>query len=357
MEQNYLKNVATQFAIESQPFNVELHGNGHINKTFKVDTIKESFLLQQINSEIFDIEKLDHNSRLVTWHIFEYRKEYEQSIDNDIWFIPLRDKEDHLFLKDSQNAYWRMMNFIPNSHAYEVVPDENVAYEGGRKFGEFIKILTGEDVFDYQFPVENFHDIEQRLRQFQQAIHRADQQRKKTAEPEIRFVSDHIDIKDPIAKLLRRKQIPLSVVHNDAKINNVLFNKHNNKALSVIDLDTVMPGSILFDFGDMIRTFSSPVKEDETDTSEIHMRKDIVKALTEGFMSEAGPLLTLKERQLLLISGKFMTFMIGVRFLTDYLNGDVYYKTNHPDHNLIRCRNQFKLLQSIIEQEDDVKIP
>lgn len=357
MEQNKLNTIAAQFAIKNQPINIEPHGNGHINKSYKVNTGMEAYLLQQLNNSVFHIEKLDQNSRMATWQIFEYRKEHEQSIENDIWFIPLKEEEDNLILHDGESGYWRMMNFIPKSTSYDAINDENMAFEAAKKFGEFIKILSGEDVHDYEYPIENFQSIEWRLKNLEKATLNADHERKQKAADELSFVRDHTDVKNPIARLLRRKQIPLGIVHNDTKINNVLFNKYTNKGLCVIDLDTVMPGSILFDFGDMVRTFTSSVQEDEKDLTLVHIRKNILKALTAGFMSEAGSLLTLMERQLLYKSGQFMTFMIGIRFLTDYLNGDIYYKTKYPEHNLDRSKNQFKLLESIIEQANDSKIP
>lgn len=176
--------------------------------------------------------------------------------------------------------------------------------------------------------------------------------RNRLATDEIAFVEAHTYLCAELSELLESSQIPLRLTHNDTKINNVLLDQNTLKSVAVIDLDTVMPGRILFDFGDMIRTYSSPTEEDEKDLSKVVLRLDIFEAFSRGYLSELKNILTTKEKETLVFGGKIMTFMIGLRFLTDFLEGDVYFKTSRENHNLDRCRTQFKLLMAIEENEE-----
>ena len=190
-----------------------------------------------------------------------------------------------------------------------------------------------------------------RLKTFEKVVAKNPENRNQFAEKEINIVKSHKDISEKLIKLLSTKEVPIRVTHNDTKINNVLLDKDSLEGVAVIDLDTIMPGTILFDFGDMIRTFSSTAAEDETDLSKVVLRKDIFMAMAKGYLSELKDVLKKSEIDNLVFGGKVLTFMIGVRFLTDFLEGDIYYKTSKENHNLIRCRTQFKLLSEIEQNE------
>ena len=246
------------------------------------------------------------------------------------------------------------MSFIEDSKSYDVVPNEQIALEGGKAYGKFIKILSDFPANDLKETIPQFHDIDFRLRNFENVIDTDIAGRVKETQTEIDFIRQRASQMYQILQLGIAGKIPLRVTHNDTKINNVLFNPED-KAIAVIDLDTVMPGYVHYDFGDAIRTFTNTANEDEADLSKVSINMAYFKAFARGFLSETREILSPDEKNHLAFSALLMTYIIGLRFLTDYLNGDTYFKTAYPEHNLVRARNQFKLLENMETRYDEMK--
>ena len=333
-------------AIEATPF-----GNGHINDTLMVATSSgiAKYVLQRINHHIFtNVEMLQNNIQIVTTHIREKLEERnETDIDRKVLtFLPT--KEGKPYYHDGEN-YWRVCRMIPNSKSLEEVTPE-LSYEAGKAFGEFQSMLADipEGVIGETIP--NFHNMTFRLQQFRDAI-------KTNAAGRLDDVKDLVDevekCAEPMALLIdglySDGKLKKRINHCDTKVNNILFDNDSGKVLCVIDLDTVMPGFVLSDIGDFIRTGANTGAEDDPDLNRVNVNLDIFKAYTRGYMETAQSFLTPVEISLLPFGGQLLTCMQTVRFFTDYLNGDTYYKIHHPEHNLQRTKAQFKLLQSLKE--------
>ena len=335
------------FPLKSRPVYVEPFGNGHINDTYKVTTEKSGieYVLQRINHSIFkNVEMLQNNIFIVTTHIREKLiARGEQDIDRKVLTF-LHTKDNQMYYFDGEN-YWRVCLMIPRSQSFDEV-NEAYSFEAGRAFGEFQSMLSDlpEGVLGETIP--NFHNMEFRLQQFRDAV---------TANPAGRLeeVKNLVDELESRAKamciqeeLYREGKLKKRTNHCDTKVNNILFDE-NGKVLCVIDLDTVMPGFVLSDIGDFIRTGANTGAEDDENLDCVNVKLDIFKAYTRGYMETAKSFLTPLEISMLPYGGRLLTYMQTVRFLTDYINGDIYYKIHSPKHNLIRTKAQFKLLQSL----------
>ncbi len=335
------------FELEDKPVSAEPFGNGHINDTLRVTTDKgeAKYILQRINHHIFtDVEMLQRNIRIVTSHI---RAKLEEGgvadIDRKVLtFLPAKDGKTYYFDGDS---YWRVCLFIPRSKGYEEVTPE-LSYEAGRAFGEFQSMLSDIPEGTLGETIPNFHNMEFRLQQFHDAV-------KANAAGRLDQVEDLVDAIEKRATamcvqedLYRQAKLSKRVNHCDTKVNNILFDEEG-KVLCVIDLDTVMPGYVLSDIGDFIRTGANTGAEDDENLDNVEVNMPIFEAYTRGYMEKAQSFLTPLEISLLPYGGRLLTYMQTVRFLTDYINGDTYYKIHYPQHNLVRTRAQFKLLQSL----------
>ena len=337
-------------AIEAAPF-----GNGHINDTLKVTTEsgETKYILQRINHHIFtNVEMLQNNISIVTSHI---RKKLEGRGETDIdrkvlTFLPT--KEGKKYFYDGDN-YWRVCMMITDSKSLEEVNPE-LSYEAGKAFGDFQSMLS--DIPDGALgeTIPNFHNMEFRLQQFRDAL-------KANAAGRIESVGDIVDELEKRAnamciqeELFREGKLNKRINHCDTKVNNVLFDNATGKVLCVIDLDTVMPGYVLSDIGDFIRTGANTGAEDDSNLDNINVNMEIFKAYTRGYMETAKSFLTPLEISFLPYGGRLLTYMQTVRFFTDYLNGDTYYKIHHPEHNLQRTKAQFKLLQSLEAHSDEM---
>ncbi|MDR2919425.1 MAG: aminoglycoside phosphotransferase family protein [Tannerella sp.] len=342
----YLK-ILNQFELTDQPAEVAPFGNGHINDTLKVTTDKgeAKYILQRINHLIFtNVEMLQNNIHTVTSHI---RKKLEAQGEDDIdrkvlTFLPAKDGKFYYF--DGEN-YWRVCLMIPRSQSFEEVNAE-FSYEAGKAFGNFQSMLSDLPEGALGETIPNFHNMEFRLQQFHDAV-------KANQAGRLDEVQDLVDEIEKRAKamciqeeLYREGKLKKRTNHCDTKVNNILFDE-NGKVLCVIDLDTVMPGFVLSDIGDFIRTGANTGAEDDENLDNVNVNMDIFKAYTRGYMETAKSFLTPLEISMLPYGGRLLTYMQTVRFLTDYINGDTYYKTHKPKHNLIRTKAQFKLLQSL----------
>jgi len=344
-------NIAEQFFIEGIPTGFEKTGSGHINDSYRIKISpagSQEYLLQRINHQIFtDIPALTDNILKVTKHISEKINSNEAGLPFcDLRLIPARNN--CFFYKDKDGNYWRMFNFIEGSRSFDLVPGPELAYEGGKAFGLFLQLTSDMDASGLAETIRDFHNMETRIEDFHRVCADDPRDRVSGAGNEIMFIEERSEEMHTILKLGRSGQIPLRVTHNDTKFNNILFDKQN-KAICIVDLDTVMPGYVLYDFGDAIRTGANTGAEDEADLQKVNINLVLFSAYSKGFLEAAGKSLTLAEKSQLAFSARFMTFIIGLRFLTDYLAGDTYYKTHFPGHNLQRARTQFRLVKSMEE--------
>jgi Ser/Thr protein kinase RdoA (MazF antagonist) len=249
-----------------------------------------------------------------------------------------------------------MYNLVENAITFDQLETSELAYEAARMFGWFQRMLTdlpGEPLFE---TIPDFHTTPKRYQNFLEVLEQDPCGRAKEAKAEIDFVQENAWICDVLLDEVAKGNIPVRITHNDTKINNVMLDVNTRKGVCVIDLDTVMPGLSLYDFGDMIRTATSPEDENETDLSKVFMRMPMFEMLAKGFAEETHSFLTGTEKKNLAFSGKLITFEQMIRFLSDHLAGDTYYKIHYPGHNLDRTRNQMKLVQSIAEQEDEMNV-
>ncbi len=334
---------ANLFALEGEVLSAEPYGEGHINRTYLVVTTKKRYILQQMNTNIFpDADGLMKNICGVTEHL------QARGIET-LEVIPTKDGKP--FYKGEQ--CFRVYAFIENTVSYQIVEDEKVFRNSGKAFGEFQNYLAEFDASTLTEAIPHFHDTPKRFRDFCAALEKDAFGRAKECKEEIDFILARKDTYGKVVEGLADGSIPLRVTHNDTKLNNILMDDKTNEARAVIDLDTIMPGSMLYDFGDSIRFGASTAAEDEKDLDKVHFSIPLFKAYAEGFVSAVKSSITKKEAELLPYGAYLMTIECGMRFLTDYLSGDTYFKTKYAGHNLVRCRTQLKLAKEMEESFDE----
>jgi len=343
--------IAEHFSIEHAPVTCERTGSGHINDSYRISPGLPgagSYLLQRINHGIFkDVPLLTDNILKVTRHLSSKIRSGGSSIPFvDLSLVPAKDGR--YYYPDEEGNFWRMFNYIDGSKSYDLVPGPELAYEGGKAFGLFLGLTSDMEGGHLSETIRDFHNIETRLAAFRKVCGEDPCGRVAEARDEIHFIESRADEMHTIIRLGRAGEIPLRVTHNDTKFNNILFDS-NNRAICIVDLDTVMPGYVLYDFGDAIRTGANTGEEDEADLEKVGINLELFKAYSRGFLETAGGFLTSAEKKHLAFSARFMTFIIGLRFLTDFLAGDTYYKTHFPGHNLQRARAQLRLVSSMEE--------
>lgn len=324
--------------------------NGHINTSYHIlvsDHQHPGYFLQHINTNIFkDVDSLMNNISLVLDHLKSKAK--VSAIQCFLELIPTTDGKNYYI--DSDNQCWRLFNYIEEGQSHNCA-DAHLAFESGLIFGRFLSDLSDFDTSGLNETIPGFHDLELRMEQFRSAIDQNNEDRIAGAAAEINFVKAHAEEMLKLTQMINAGKLPLHVTHNDTKLNNVLFNS-DRKAICVVDLDTVMPGSILFDFGDAIRTGANTALEDEPDLSKVDLNIEAYSSFTKGFLKSIVSVLTDNEIALLPFSARFMTFIIGLRFLTDYLNGDIYFRTKYPGHNLVRTKVQFEFFRKLEQNKD-----
>lgn len=338
--------IIDNFQIEGSISSIEPFGGGHINDTYFVKCQKlggSDYLLQKVNTYVFkDIVGLMNNISVVTTHLRKKLADRNiQDIDNrSLKLFPLKDGG--LYFEDEQNQCWRVFNFIDDHKVYDGAPNTEIAFEGARMFGQFLNELSDLDPNGIAETIYNFHNIRYRLDNLEQAIKENPKGRVKQVADQISYVRSRYEVMSVILKLGEKGLIPPRIVHNDTKINNVLFDRQN-KGLCVIDLDTIMPGFVHYDFGDGVRTCANTGTEDDTDLNNISYDLEMYKAFASGYIQSVSSILNEAERSTLANAALLFPFIMGVRFLTDYIAGDVYYKINYEDHNLVRAKAQLKL--------------
>ena len=348
-----LKEIFERFTADGTFLSGVTFGSGHIHDTFKIETAekeKDDFILQRLNNKIFkNIPELQNNIERVTVHLRNKLNEIPGSDVKRECLNLVISRDGKSWITDKDGSYWRMFLFIPNHHSYDLVDSPDKAYQGGRAIGRFQAMLSdmpGGPLFE---TIPKFHDIESRLNALNTKIAANPVGRVKNVSKELDQILTRAEEMKTIIKLGREGKIPLRITHNDTKFNNILLDQ-NDKALCVIDLDTVMPGYVHYDFGDSIRTATNTATEDETDLSKVKMNINLFKAYSEGYLSEAGKTLNNVEKEYLAFAPKLITYIMAVRFLTDFIDGDNYYKIHHELHNLQRAKAQLKLVMSMEEQ-------
>ncbi len=347
--------VARHFALLGDYVSAPPYGSGHINDTFALEMDQGGksvrYVLQRINHNIFrNPDGLMRNVERVCRHT---QAKLAQAGRADasrraLTLVPTRDGRG--WYVDPHGNHWRCYVFVERATGHDVIRNADQAFQAAKAFGAFQALLAdlpGDRLIE---TIPNFHHTPSRYAAFAAALAKDAHGRAKEAAPEIAFAQARAHEVGTIVEAMARGEIPERVTHNDTKLNNVLLDNESQEGICVIDLDTVMQGSALYDFGDLVRTSTSPAAEDETDLSKVTMQLPMFAALVQGYLASAGGFLTPRERELLPFAGKLITFEIGLRFLTDWLEGDVYFKVKRPRHNLDRLRTQFKLVESIEAQ-------
>jgi len=356
MVENGIRQIVRQFCIAGRLVRIEPLTCGHINDTYVVATERKGdilrYILQRINHAVFrDPLSLMENVVRVTEHI---RRRMEQ-IDPDragrqLGVIAGRGGAG--CYGDGEGGFWRVYNYIEGAVTYDKVESEDLAYEAARTFGWFQNMLIDLPGPSLHETIIDFHNTPKRLETFEQALRADPCNRARNAKAEIEFVLENAALCGVLLNQAEAGRIPFRVIHNDAKINNVMLDENTNSGVCVIDLDTVMPGLSVYDFGDMVRTVVTLADEDERDLSKVAVNLRVFEAIVRGYAGQTKGFLCPAEKEHLVLAGKLISFEQLIRFLGDYLAGDVYYKIGREGHNLDRSRTQMKLVRSITENEE-----
>ena len=319
--------------------------DGHINCTYKLETSHGNYVLQKINTFVFkQPEQLMENIVRVTAFLRKRFADGDAPGQTTLTVYPALDGRN--FFIDTDGAYWRCYNYVDNSYSLQNANEEQ-AQRAGRAFGTFQGLLDGFPAEQLYETIPNFHNTRARYEALEAAIETNTAGRASEVAAEIAFAQARKEDCSKLLDLCEAGEIPLRVTHNDTKLNNVLFDKASNDAICVIDFDTIMPGLSLYDYGDALRFLGNAAAEDERDLSKVKFVMPLFKAYTKGYLSAAKNALNATEIAMLPFAIKLMTLECGMRFLTDYLDGDKYFRVHCDDHNLVRCRTQFKLVEEI----------
>ncbi len=355
MEEKKLQQIVSHFETKGEAKEVKPLGNGLINDTYKVTIVGENtprYVLQRINNTVFkDVELLQKNIEQVTHHL---RKKLEEKGVDDIdrrVLSFLKSETGKTYWREADETYWRMMLFIPDAYTFETV-NEKYSHAAGLAFGEFQAALVdlpaqlGETIPD-------FHNMEVKYNQLRETMKTDPAKRLSSILPMVNEIETHVEEMCKAERLFREGKLPKRICHCDTKVNNMMFDAEGN-ILCVVDLDTVMPSFVFSDYGDFLRSAANLTAEDDADLSHVGFNMNIFKAFTKGYLTSAGSFLTSIEIENLPYAAALFPFMQCVRFLNDYLCGDVYWKIKYPEHNLDRARNQFQLFKSVCEHAEEM---
>lgn len=337
--------VLSRFGLRAEDYVIERVGSGHINHTYKL-TGPTTYIVQRINNSVFrNPEIIADNLRLASEFLRNKCPEYPF-----LTAIPSVSGKEMEY--DAEGYPWRLFPYIDQTETRDVVTTPHEAREAATAFGRLSRHLDGVDISKFHATIPRFHDLALRMEQFEEAQAAAGD-RTGAASEEIQKARRFAPLVEKYRHLINGGSLRLRLVHNDTKINNVLFDRRSGKTVAVIDLDTLMPGYFIYDLGDMVRTFVSPVSEEERDLSKVRFRKEIYEALVQGYLSEMSPVMSKEERKAIPFAGKMMTYIMAIRFLADYLRGNTYYHITYPEQNLVRAANQLKLLEVLEEHISD----
>ncbi len=345
--------IGDQFAISGDfLYGEELH-NGHINTTYRAcyrteDGHVDRYILQRINSYVFKdpalvMKNVEKVTRHISWKVLRRRK---NAAGQTLTLYPARGGRNYINLPE-EGGMWRCYNNIEGTHTYDVVENTRQAYQAGYAFGSFQELVSDMNPEDIRESIPDFHNTPKRYEALEKSAAANVLQRAQECIAELELIRTWSPQFGKLVDMQKRGELPTRITHNDTKINNVMLDEETDSAVCVIDLDTVMPGLSLYDFGDMVRTATCMAREDETDLTKVQMQMPFFESLAEGYLDAAHDFLTKAEVDMLAFSGWLITVEIGMRFLTDYLDGDKYFRCDYPGHNLVRARNQLALAVSI----------
>lgn len=346
-----LRAITGQFQIPGVFLSAAPYGSGHINDTYAAvfdgGGARVRYIVQRINHHVFrNPPALMENIRRVTAHLAQKLAGQPDANRHVLTLVPTRDGND--FHRDATGNFWRVYHFIENARTFDVVETPRQAFEAAKAFGHFQQMLADLPAPRLHETIADFHHTPRRFAVLERAIAEDIVNRAKLARPEIEFALRRRTLCD----VLLGAQLPERITHNDTKFNNVMLDHATGRGICVIDLDTVMPGLALYDFGDLVRTTTSPAREDERDLTKVAVQWPMFEALARGYLEAAAGFLTADEKRRLAVAGTLITFETGLRFLTDFLRGDTYFKVHRENHNLDRCRTQFKLVESLEQQQE-----
>lgn len=354
-----LKNVVEQFIIQGEVINIEQINKGYINCTYKVETLSKNnnvhqYILQRINTNVFwNVDDLMSNFQITTSHLSEKLTMPGNHKRGNVQTLrPTKDGK--LYYEDAAGV-WRVMTYFDNVYSIDIPENTSVFYYAGVSFGRFIKAMGSVDVIQIKEVIHNFHNTYKRYLDLEAAISLDSQSRASASIDEIAFVRARTAWFDKIAKALEDGVIPTRICHNDCNLNNILFDENTHLPVAIIDLDTVMPSSPLYDFGDSMRIGTNTAKDYEKDLSKVSCDLQFYEAYARGYLEACGDILTKEELELLPISSLIITVEDGIRFLTDHLNGDTYYRVDYEGQNLDRARTQLKLLEDMEQKLPEIK--
>ena len=346
MMESMLKEVLSSYRISPTAL-IQPHGSGLIHNTWKITDRSNQYILQRINHSVFkQPEHIAHNIEAISSWLKKNHPEY-------FFVTPIKTANDEGMLHLQNHGYFRLFPFVQGSSTYDIAQDSKQACEAARQFGLFTCVLNDFPAKDLKITLHDFHNLSYRYTQFEHSIEQGNSSRIQEAKGEIDYLHAQNHILSTYKEIVAWKEFKMRVTHHDTKISNVLFDK-DGKGICVIDLDTVMPGYFISDVGDMLRTYLSPVSEEEKDFEKIAIREDFFEAIACGYLNEMALELTSVEIEHFVYSGLFMTYMQALRFLTDYLNDDVYYGSSYEGHNYVRAKNQIVLLERLLEKEDEL---
>lgn len=355
-----INKISSRFSFKGEKIGDYIIDNGHINDTFVVEYEQKdgtvlSYLLQRINVNVFkNPQELMSNILGVTDFL---RDKIEKSGGDTsrecLTVIPTLDGKSYAFFEDY--GYWRAYNFITDSYTANIIGSPEVFYNAARAFGRFQNMLAEYPIDTLFETIPNFHNTVSRFADFEKAVSDNLSGRLDSARAEADFILSRKEYSGKLLRLLEKGRLPLRVTHNDTKLNNVMFDRHSGEGVCVVDLDTVMPGLSLYDFGDSIRFGANTASEDEQDISKVSIDLTLFKSYVKGYLLEAGSSLTEAEINNLAFSSILMTYECGMRFLGDYINGDTYFKVSYPEHNLVRARTQIALVEDMERKFDEMK--
>lgn len=357
---NDIVKVVRKFDVKGDVSDIRQISKGYINKTYRIETNDtegktHKYILQRINTDVFkDPDLLMDNYMKVSEHLHEnlILKGHTRHGSAPILKPVIRNGKAYL---RTDSGCWRIMNYFSNVYSMDIPDSTETFYEAGRSFGQFLKAMSDMEVTEFRDSIPNFHNTRIRYRDLLAAIDDDPVRRVKDVVDEIKFIKDRADIYGLIADALESGKIPYRITHNDCNLNNILFSRETHEPVAIIDLDTVMAGSPLYDYGDSMRIGTNTAKDDETDLSKVSCNLKLYEAYARGYLETCGDILTKEELELLPYASIIITSEDGIRFLMDHINGDTYYSIDYEGQNLDRCRTQLKLVEDMEKKLPEIK--